>query len=242
VSYHVFWHRQAESERQQDFKLKPRKSAAPLPLKRRDLRRTPSVMQRSEQLLCATRATRATRAMLVTCVLVAAMLAGCGAAPVTGAQRSPSPTPAATTAPAQRYTATLSPLNASGVSATARLELSGNVLVVTLHATGLEPNREHYLHIHGYPDATVTCPATSGGAISVDEGIAHVGPIALDLQPYPQVTGPGTVDWSHTYTLSPDDLYNITPLTGHVLVLHGLTTNGTYNRATFVACGQIQAA
>src|SRR5260370_1221624 len=89
--------------------------------------------------------------------------------------------------------------------------------------------------------ATVACPVESGGTISVDEGLAHVGPIALDLQPYPQVTGPGAVTWTHTYRLSSDDLYNITPLTGHVVVLHGLTSNGTYNRATFVACGQIQA-
>lgn len=201
---------------------------------------------------CATRATRtpfATRATLVACVLncllIAVTLAGCGAgeASVTGAHHAPSPAPTATatTAPTVHYTATLHPLNASGVSATARLDQTGNVLVVTLHATGLEPNREHYLHIHGYPDATVTCPVRSGGAISVDEGLAHVGPIALDLQPYPQVIVPGAVAWTHTYRLSPDDLYNITPLTGHVVVLHGLTSNGSYNRATFVACGQIQA-
>jgi hypothetical protein len=197
---------------------------------------------------CATRTPIATRATLVTCVLICLLIAitpagcGAGAASVTGAHRVPGPTPTATaTAPTVHYTATLRPLNASGVSATARLDQTGNVLVVTLHATGLEPNREHYLHIHGYPDATVTCPVGSGGAISVDEGLAHVGPIALDLQPYPQVIVPGAVAWTHTYRLSPDDLYNITPLTGHVVVLHGLTSNGSYNRATFVACGQIQA-
>ncbi len=200
----------------------------------------------------ATRAPIATCATLATCVLIylliAVTLAGCGAgaASVTGAHRAPSPPPTATattapTVPTVHFTATLRPLNASGVSATARLDQTGNVLVVTLHATGLEPNREHYLHIHGYPDATVTCPVGSDGAISVDEGLAHVGPIALDLQPYPQVTVPGAVAWTHTYRLSPDDLYNITPLTGHVVVLHGLTSNGSYNRATFVACGQIQA-
>ena len=190
---------------------------------------------------CPTRSTRAiplSSAVLVILTLTAVTLAGCGAASDTGARPPATPT---ATPPTQHYTATLNPLNASGVSATARLDLTGNVLVVVLHTTGLEPNREHYLHIHGYPQTTVTCPAAPGGAVSVDEGIAHVGPIALDLQPYPQVTGAGAVDWSHTYTLSPDDLYNITPLTGHVLVLHGLTTNGVYNRATFVACGPIQA-
>ena len=187
------------------------------------------------------RAARARVATLVTCVLLTAALAGCGATPVTGAQSAPGSTPSATPATAH-YTATLHPLNASGVSASARLDLRGNVLVITLHATGLEPNREHYLHIHGYPETMVTCPEAPGGAISVDEGIAHVGPIALDLQPYPQVTGPDAVDWAHTYLLSPGDLYDITPLPGHVLVLHGLTTNGSYNRATFVACGQIQPA
>jgi hypothetical protein len=183
-----------------------------------------------------------TRTPLAILALIVVTLAGCGAASSpAGAQPFAMSSATATTAPRQYYTATLSPLNGSGVSATARLDLTSNVLVITLHATGLELNREHYLHIHGYPDAMVTCPTGSGGTISVNEGIALVGPIALDLQPYPQVTGPGAVDWSHTYTLSPNDLYNITPLTGHVLVLHGLTTNGAYNRATFVACGQIQA-
>jgi hypothetical protein len=179
-------------------------------------------------------------AALASLALMPVTLAGCGVASAPAGAQPPA-TSTATTAPTLHYTATLSGLNASGVSATARLDLIGSALEVTLHATNLEPNREHYLHIHGYPQASVTCPTGSGGAISVDEGIAHVGPIALDLQPYPQVTGPAAVDWSHTYMLSPDDLSNITPLTGHVLVLHGLTTNGVYNRATFVACGQIQA-
>jgi hypothetical protein len=51
VSYQVFWHRQAESERQQDFKLKPRTSASPLPLKRRGVLRTPSVKARLAEYL-----------------------------------------------------------------------------------------------------------------------------------------------------------------------------------------------
>lgn len=199
-------------------------------------------MKRSEHRVLTMRVIHATHAVFVTLTTLALItvtaLAGCGAAPATGAQSAPSPTP---TAPTVHFIAALSPLNASGVSATAHLDLSGNVLVITLHAAGLEPNREHYLHIHGYPGTMVTCPAGSGGDISVTEGLAHVGPVVLDLQPYPQVTRPGVVGWSHTYVLLPDELANLTPLTDHVVVLHGLTTNGTYNRATFVACGQIQA-
>jgi hypothetical protein len=141
---------------------------------------------------------------------------------------------------------TLSPVNHSGVSGTVQLALTGDVLSVTIQSRGLEPNREHYQHIHGNPGSTVRCPsaadAGASGMLTVEQGLAAVGPIALDLYPYAQVSGPGPTDWSHSYALSPEVVANLMPLTGHVVVLHGMTYHGTYDRALFVACGPIKPA
>src|SRR5262249_26351339 len=153
--------------------------------------------------------------------------------------------PSPTLVPTLRYAVALSPLNASGVSGTVRLELTGDVLVVTTHVNGLAPNQTHYEHIHGNPGSAVSCPtaasADASGIVSVAQGLAVVGPIAFDLQPYPQVTGTHPVDWSQRYSLSPFDLSHLTSLTKDVVVLHGLTYHGVYDRAMFVACGSIQA-
>jgi hypothetical protein len=141
---------------------------------------------------------------------------------------------------------TLSPVNHSGVSGIAQLEVTGDVLTVTIQSRGLEPNREHYQHIHGNPGSTVQCPsaidAGPSGVLTVEQGLAAVDPIALDLYPYAQVSGPEPTDWSHAYSLSPEALANLQPLTGHVVVLHGMTYHGLYDRALFVACGPIKAA
>jgi hypothetical protein len=177
-------------------------------------------------------------AMLAALALVTGALGGCGPSPAVGVQR---PTQATTI----HYMATLRPLNASSVSGTVRLDLTGSSFTVTIQARGLEPNKEHYQHIHGNQGGTVACPtkadADASGHITVDQGLAVVGPIALDLFPYPGVSGPGSVDWSHTYMLSATELSDLAPLTGHVVVLHGMTYHGIYDRAQFVACGAIQA-
>jgi hypothetical protein len=174
--------------------------------------------------------------MLIPLTLV---LVGCGRAHSSSAQR---PTPASTS----HFAVALRPVNASGVSGTVRLDLTGNVLAIAVHASGLEPDQVHYQHIHGYPGSATACPsaaaAGAGGVITVEQGLAAVGPIALDLQPYPQVTGTGSVDWSQSYPLTSEDLSRLSPLTGHVVVMHGLTYQGTYDRALFIACGPIQAA
>jgi hypothetical protein len=179
-------------------------------------------------------------AVLALLALAVGALGGCGGASVAITQRrtpTPSPIPA-------HYVVTLHALNASGVSGMAWLDLKGSELTVTIQASGLEPNGEHYQHIHGNADGTVACPTTADPAtgLTVEQGVAAVGPIAFDLRPYALVTGSGSEQWTHTYTLTPGDLFTLAPLTGHVLVLHGMTSHGTYDRAFFVACGQIQAA
>src|SRR4051812_5099527 len=50
------------------------------------------------------------------------------------------------------YFANLTPLNNSGVTGTASLTLNGNDLTVVLNAVGLEPDKLHPQHIHGFVD------------------------------------------------------------------------------------------
>jgi hypothetical protein len=137
-------------------------------------------------------------------------------------------------------------LNATTVSGAADFRLTGTVLVVTVNATGLQPGKEHYLHIHGYADTTVACPtpaeADTSGHITIETALAIIGPIALDLQPYPEPDEQGTISWSQTFPLEPSQLSSILPLTNHVIVLHGMTYQGVYDRALTVACGPIEAA
>lgn len=168
--------------------------------------------------------------------LAASALSGCGVTPAAA-------TATVTPVPTAHYAVTYQEVNHSGVSGTAQLDLVGHTLTVTIHAKGLEPNKEHYQHIHGLSGTQVSCPtkATGGGLITVDEGLAAVGPVAWDLAPYANVGDAGTIDWTHSYTLDAVQLANLGPLTEHVMVLHGLTDHGVYDRAIFVACGAIQA-
>jgi hypothetical protein len=186
------------------------------------------------------------RPVILVVALVALLSGALGACGPWSAVGAGSPTPSPTLTPPSHYTVTLSPLNGTRVSGTMRLDLTGNVLAITLHVSGLEPNHEHYLHIHGNPGSTVACPSRAAagpsGMLTVQQGLAVVGPIVLDLQPYPQVTGLGPVDWSQVYTLSAGELAVLSPLTAHVVVLHGMTYQGVYDRALFVACGPIRAA
>src|SRR5258708_31073090 len=154
-------------------------------------------------------------ARCATFALLAILCSACGTSPATGAQLP-------TRASATQYTAALRPLNASRVSGTARITVTGNALTVSIHASGLEPDREHYQHIHGTPGGMVACPtaahASASGLLTVDRGLAVVGPIALDLSPHPHVTRSGPSDWSQTYTLTANALATLPPLTGHAVV------------------------
>jgi hypothetical protein len=182
-------------------------------------------------------------ALLGVLALVICGGSGCTIGSAAGGQRSRPPT-ATPTVQTIRYMSTLHPVNDSGVSGSVQLDMTGSRLTVTIHASGLELNQIHMQHIHGYGGLTVICPApaSTNGEITVEQGVAAVGPIALDLQPYAQVSASGSIDWSQTYMLAPGVLSDVMPLTGHVVVLHGMTFHGTYVSAMFVACGAIQAA
>ncbi|MEW5855866.1 MAG: PEP-CTERM sorting domain-containing protein [Cyanobacteriota bacterium] len=134
---------------------------------------------------------------------------------------------------AATFKADLKPLNNSGVSGTALLELleDKNLLKVTINATGLEPNMLHPQHIHGrFADSgsdfngeaidSVTPPPSADtdgdGFIEVGEGLPFYGPIILPLSSPPAEspsgqsfpTAPnGTISFTQTYDLSKDSLF-----------------------------------
>lgn len=142
------------------------------------------------------------------------------------------------------YEATLDPLNNSGVSGTAMLSLDGNLLTVTINATGLVPNEPHPQHIHGLlgADAPLTSPPTLAqdtnhdGFINLAEGQVTYGPILLPLTSppggalanFPTAPG-GVVNFTQTYNLTDPSIYNdgfteadLLPLNEREIVLHGM--------------------
>src|SRR6266849_933081 len=92
-------------------------------------------------------------------VLLVLALSACGSPSTTAAP--PTPTPLAMSASLRHtlpttptptpmtnhYTVKLSALNGSGVSGTVDLQLTGNILAVTVNVTGLVPNQIHFQHI-----------------------------------------------------------------------------------------------
>jgi hypothetical protein len=152
------------------------------------------------------------------------------------------PTPTVTQVLTSHYTAKLSALNRSGVSGTVNFQVNGNVLVVKMQVTGLVPNQKHFQHIHG--NGTATCPTATdaNGGVTLSEALTNIGPLAFDLQPYPLTDAQGRLNLTQTFTLDPDELASITPLTGHVMVLHGAFNHEQYDRFLPAACGPVQAA
>ncbi|HEY6406423.1 MAG TPA: hypothetical protein VIY29_03035 [Ktedonobacteraceae bacterium] len=178
----------------------------------------------------------------VFCLLMVFVLAlsACGSSSTTAAP--PIPTPTQMT---NHYTVKLSALNGSGVSGTVDLRLTGKILAVTVNVTGLAPNKIHFQHIHGSHDAASTCPtvadANASGMITVDRALPKIGPVAFSFAPYAPADLHGGVRWSKTFVLDSGVLWAITPLVQHVVVFHGMTSQGVYDNVLPVACGPITA-
>lgn len=144
----------------------------------------------------------------------------------------------------KEYTAVLNSLNNSGASGTATLSLKGNMLTVKIEAMGLEPNKLHPQHIHGFEANTrnSTCPTMAAdingdGYVDLAEGLPSYGPVLLNLAPLPTADADGKVMFEQTFEISK----NLLPLQNRAIVLHGLTVNGVYEAVMPVACGQIQS-
>lgn len=155
--------------------------------------------------------------------------------------------PAAAAAP-QVYQARLDPLNGSGVSGIAIFTVKGDELRSVVAVHGLEPGKVHMQHIHGKADGSLaTCPpptadANGDGLISFVEGLPFYGPVLLPLQPYPTANPGGSVNTRLTFSgsqLASLQLGTV-PLTNRVVVVHGMTVNGTYIPSLPVACGPIE--
>ena len=178
----------------------------------------------------------------VSCLLVALVLtlSACGSSSTPAAP--PTPTPTQTT---HQYTVKLTALNRSGVSGTVDLQLTGNILAVTVNVTGLAPNQIHFQHIHGSHDAVSTCPtatdANASGIITVERALPKIGPVAFGFGPYAPADAHGAIRWSKTFVLDSGVLWAITPLAQHVVVFHGMLYRGAYDNVLPAACGPIQA-
>ena len=144
------------------------------------------------------------------------------------------------------YSTILRSLNGSGVTGVATMDLDGSALTVTVVASGLEANQTHMQHIHAIDHGNSTCPppsadANGDGIVSFAEGLPFYGPVRLPLTvscaTYPFIGASGSLSYSRTFVVDPHDFL---ALQTKVVVLHGLTVNGTYDPSTPVACGQIR--
>src|SRR4051812_41928816 len=127
------------------------------------------------------------------------------------------------------FTATLQPLNNSGVSGTATAVTEGNTLTVTITAKGLEASQIHPAHIHGRfvagnsgPAQDSVVPTTAAdtdkdGFIEEAEATPSTGPAILPLSSppandadpnpastlkYPTANADGTLTFTQVYDLS----------------------------------------
>lgn len=157
------------------------------------------------------------------------------------------------------FTAQLAPLNNSGVSGEATLMVDGNMLTVTITAEGLEANKVHPQHIHGFVEdnRNATCPAPSAdkngdGLIDLIEGLPSYGPVLLELylpvDEFPVADADGKLHFERTFSLGEVEFEeegqvisyaNLKPLQNRAIVLHGMTVDGEYVATLPVACGQI---
>lgn len=157
------------------------------------------------------------------------------------------------------FTAQLSSLNNSGVSGEATITVENNTLTVNIWADGLEPNRVHPQHIHGFKDdkRNSTCPSPSAdtngdGIVDLIEGLPSYGPVLLELyipvDEFPVADADGKIHYERTFELGEVEFEeegqvisyaDLKPLQNRAIVLHGMTVNGEYIATLPVACGQI---
>ena len=151
---------------------------------------------------------------------------------------------------AKSFIAELSSVNNTGVTGTATFVLDGNMLEVSVVASGLEPNRTHTQYIQGsaVSNKKSSCPSMTNdenGDNIVDfvEGLKSYGPILQILPIYPIADANGNISYNRTFTLGTDNnitTQDLNPFTSRVLVLYGLTIANEYKTNIPVACGEIR--
>jgi hypothetical protein len=158
------------------------------------------------------------------------------------------------------FTATLAPLNNSGVTGEATITVESNTLTVEIWAEGLEANRVHPQHIHGFADSkkNSTCPGpaadTNGdGLIDLVEGLPSYGGVLVELylpvDEFPVADADGKIHYKRSFALGEVafeeegqviSYHDLKPLQNRTIVLHGMTVDGQYIATLPVACGQIK--
>jgi hypothetical protein len=149
---------------------------------------------------------------------------------------------------AQVYDGTFTALNDSGLTGTAMLSLdtTDSMLMVTIHATGLEAGVPHVAHIHGlFSEGASGTPVDStsptlaqdsdhDGFVELAEGQTTYGPIIVPLVDFDSAET-STVDYTHTFNLLDPSIYSgmyteadllgadFNDLDLRELVIHGLT-------------------
>lgn len=152
---------------------------------------------------------------------------------------------------AQVQVVDLDALNGSGVDGRAVLILRGDELRVNITARGLEAGEVHPQHIHGFEGGEeAVCPPPGAADsraglpeqadnpdqfISLEEGAPFYGGILLALTPFPTANSGGVVTYTESFEVDGDLL----DLSDEVIVLHGMTIDGTYVATLPVACGEI---
>ncbi|HEX8522698.1 MAG TPA: hypothetical protein VF669_10615 [Tepidisphaeraceae bacterium] len=163
-----------------------------------------------------------------------------------------------------QFTGTFDPANNSGVTGTTTLTVDGDRLTVVINASGLEPNRNHAQHIHGFANGKqAQCPPpvlppdidlNKDGILQAPEAEIASGPplVSLVMDPntqpflgdnmnfaaYPIADANGKLTYTQTFTMNPSVYY---PLTLRVVELHGKTLNGAYDPELPVACAELAA-
>ena len=151
---------------------------------------------------------------------------------------------------AKSFIADLSSVNNTGVTGTATFVLDGNMLEVTVVASGLEPNRTHTQYIQGSAinNKKASCPTMANdengdNIIDFVEGLKSYGPILQILPVYPIADANGNISYNRTFTLGMDDnisAKDLAPLTSRVFVLYGITIANEYKTNVPIACGEIK--
>jgi hypothetical protein len=143
------------------------------------------------------------------------------------------------------FTTTFTELNDSGVSGAGTVTLDGDMLTVHIVADGLEPDKFHQQHVHGFlnpNDKHSEIPTLAkwdknhNGTIDDVEGDASMGNEMVYLTKSP--------DMKNIF-----DDFPVASSTGHEdfqlsirgMELHGMTENGDYNPEFPVAAGLLRA-
>lgn len=137
---------------------------------------------------------------------------------------------------ARTYRVMLMPLNNSGVSGTATVTVNGRDITVEVMADGLEPNKKHEQHIHGFRDGSPSMLPPKNASVDDTQAEKSVGPPLLALEPTPMSDSNGRIRFRQTFT----DVQMIFPLDIRAIELHGMTQGGEYDFELPVAAGLLR--